>query len=149
RRCLQKDARERLHDASDVRIEVRDALTAPAPAPPPMAIPARPLWQRALPSLLTGLVVAGVAIGIAIWNRPAPAPQPVSRMVITLPAGDHLPPADQRALALSPDGKLLAYVAIHDAIQQLYLRAIDGFDAKVVAGTEGATAPFFSPDSQW
>src|SRR5262249_61281672 len=86
---------------------------------------------------------------IAIWNLRAPAPQPATRTVITLPAGDRLPPAEQRALALSPDGKLLAYVAIHDAVQQLYLRAIDGFEAKAVAGTEGATAPFFSPDSQW
>jgi len=150
RRCLQKDAKKRLRDAADAHIEIEDALSAPAaPVPPPMAIPARSLWQRALPSVLTGLVVAVVAVGIAIWNRPAPAPQPVSRTVITLPAGDRLPPADQRALALSPDGKLLAYVAIHDAVQQLYLRAIDGFEAKAVAGTEGATAPFFSPDSQW
>ena len=135
--------------AADIHIEIEDALSAPAAAPSPMSIPARALWKRALPSVLTGLVVAAVAVGIAIWNRPAPAPQPVSRTVITLPAGDRLPPADQRALALSPDGKLLAYVAIHDAVQQLYLRAIDGFEAKAVAGTEGAIAPFFSPDSQW
>src|SRR5439155_4724451 len=93
RRCLQKDAKKRLRDAADAHIEIEDALSAPAaPVPPPMAIPARSLWQRALTSVLTGLVVAVVAVGIAIWNRPAPAPQPVSRTVITLPAGDRLPP---------------------------------------------------------
>jgi serine/threonine-protein kinase len=150
RRCFQKDAKKRLREAADIHIEIEDALGAPATAGlPSMALPARPLWQRALPSLLTGLVFAAVAVGIAIWNRPAPAPQPVSRTVVTLPAGDRLPPAEQRALALSPDGKLLAYVATHDAVQQLYLRPINGFEAKAVAGTEGATAPFFSPDSQW
>jgi eukaryotic-like serine/threonine-protein kinase len=150
RRCLQKEANKRLRDAADVHIEMEDFLSAPATlAQPPIAITPRPLWRQAMPSVLTGIVVAVVALGIAILNRPAPAPQPVSRMVITLPAGDHLPPAEQRALALSPDGKLLAYVAVHDAVQQLYLRAIDGFEAKAVAGTEGATAPFFSPDSQW
>ena len=30
-----------------------------------------------------------------------------------------------------------------------HLRAIDGLENKVMGGTEGASAPFFSTDSQW
>ncbi len=33
--------------------------------------------------------------------------------------------------------------------QQIYLRAMDSLEAKPVPGTEGAVAPFFSPDGQW
>ncbi len=32
---------------------------------------------------------------------------------------------------------------------QLYLRPLDSNESKPIAGTEGATGPFFSPDGQW
>jgi Tol biopolymer transport system component len=80
--------------------------------------------------------------------KPA-VPLPVTRTVITLPPDQELLLAEQPAMAISPDGKQLAYVAIRSGTAQLFLRAMDGFDARPVPGTEGAYAPFFSPDSQW
>jgi serine/threonine-protein kinase len=147
--CLRKEAKKRFRDAADVRIEIEDALSTPVTPTPSAMVPAGALWQRALS--WTGCLLAGAIIaGLAVWNlRPATTLRPVSRTVVTLPAGDRLLSAEQRALALSPDGKLLAYVAIHNTLQQLYLRAVDNFEAKAIAGTEGATAPFFSPDGQW
>jgi serine/threonine-protein kinase len=53
------------------------------------------------------------------------------------------------ALALSPDGTLLAYAARQGGTQQLYLRAMNSLEAKPIQGTEGAINPFFSPDGQW
>ena len=53
------------------------------------------------------------------------------------------------AVALSPDGTHLAYVARQGGTQQLYLRAMDSLEAKPIPGTEGAVNPFFSPDGQW
>src|SRR5262245_30813016 len=149
RRCLQKDAKKRLRDAADVHIEIEDALSAPAtPALPPIATTAR--WRHALPSVLTGLFVAVIAAGIAIWNRPAPRHGPVSRTVIALSQGQRLAGFDQPAVALSPDGTQLVYVASDGAgTQRLYLRAMDALEAKPVAGTEGASGPFFSPDGRW
>ena len=57
----------------------------------------------------------------------------------------------QPALALSADGSQLAYVATTtgQGVQQIYLRAMNGGDARPIPGTEGATDPFFSPDGQW
>ena len=52
-------------------------------------------------------------------------------------------------LALSPDGRRLVYAARGDDIAQLYLRDLDAFEAKPIAGTEGAQYPFFSPDGEW
>src|SRR5262249_55297740 len=43
----------------------------------------------------------------------------------------------------------LAYGAVRGGVQQLYVRALDNIETKTLAGTEGATYPFFSPDSQW
>jgi serine/threonine-protein kinase len=53
------------------------------------------------------------------------------------------------ALALSPDGATLAYVAQRGAGTQLYLRPMDRDTAFPVPGTEDACCPFFSPDGAW
>ena len=153
RRCLQKEAKKRLRDAADIHIEIEDALSAPATRGlPPMAIPARPIWQRALPwaaCLLAGAVIAG----LTVWNfkpAPAPAPGPVSRTVIALPQGERLAGLDQPAITLSRDGTQLVYVASDSAgAQRLYLRAMDALAGRPITGTEGASGPFFSPDGQW
>jgi serine/threonine-protein kinase len=83
------------------------------------------------------------------------APQPVTRAVINLPPGQQLVAgvssavAVSPAIALSPDGTRLVYVARQAGTQQLYVRAMDGMEATPIPGTDGAVAPFFSPDSQW
>ena len=58
------------------------------------------------------------------------------------------------ALALSPDGSLLAYAAWeygadNSVTSRLYLRGLDQLQAEAMAGTEDAATPFFSPDGQW
>jgi len=54
------------------------------------------------------------------------------------------------ALDLSPDGRFLVYAGMtSDGGTQLYVRALDRFEVLPLAGTEGAYAPFFSPDSRW
>ena len=58
------------------------------------------------------------------------------------------------ALALSPDGSLLAYAAMesgadNSVTSRLYLRGLDQLQAEPMAGTEDGATPFFSPDGQW
>ena len=53
------------------------------------------------------------------------------------------------ALAISPDGNTLAYVAQGANSVQLYVRRLDRLDVVGLPGTEGAYAPFFSPDGEW
>jgi serine/threonine-protein kinase len=50
---------------------------------------------------------------------------------------------------ISPDGQWLVYTVIRDGKTQLLLRSIQEFEGKLIAGTEGGSVPFFSPDSQW
>ena len=52
------------------------------------------------------------------------------------------------AIALSPDGRRLAFVARQGDRQRLYVRALDEDEARPLPGTEGADNPFFSPDGQ-
>src|SRR5262249_55092093 len=55
----------------------------------------------------------------------------------------------QSAVALSPDGKYVAYAVSRGPTQQIFLRAFDQSEARPVPSTEGGDGPFFSPDGQW
>ena len=150
RRCLQKDKTLRLRDAGDAGIEIQEALAAPSVGPTATGPATR--WRQAV-VLGLAVLVAAVVAGLAVWNlKPAapPAPRPVTRFTITLPPGQQLAGLNNGpVVALSPDGTHLAYVASQGGTQQLYLRAMDTQEARPVPGTEGAVAPFFSPDGQW
>ncbi len=67
----------------------------------------------------------------------------VLRLSIVLP-GDS--PVD--SFAVSPDGRLLAYTSMRDGKQLLSVRPLDTLESRILAGTEGATYPFWSPDSR-
>jgi len=152
-RCLQKELRRRLHDVADARIEIEEALAAPADAEPAAAAKSNRLrWPGILVWGVASLLVAGL-INMAVWKlKPSSTspPQPVSRLVINLRPGQQLAGLESGpAVALSPDGTHLAYVARQSGNQQLYLRAMDSDEVKPIPGTEGAVNPFFSPDGQW
>ncbi len=53
------------------------------------------------------------------------------------------------AIALSPDGRTLAFVGRRGTTDQIYVRALDRREAVALAGTDGAYNPFFSPDGRW
>jgi eukaryotic-like serine/threonine-protein kinase len=150
RRCLQKDKTLRMQAAGDARIEIQEVLTSPE-APEGTAVgPTRPGRAWRYGAILAAAVVALIAV--ATWNlmrSPATLPPLVSRLVINLPPGDQLAALDYPAIAISPDGTQLAYVAIHSRIRQIYLRKLDSLEARPLPGTEGANTPFFSPDGGW
>jgi len=54
------------------------------------------------------------------------------------------------AVVLSPDGTRLVFVSRgQDGTPRLFTRRLDQPKAALMPGTEGAYAPFFSPDGQW
>ena len=50
---------------------------------------------------------------------------------------------------MSPDGRYLAFVAGADARYRIWLRPLASQTAAPLAGTEGGTFPFWSPDSRF
>jgi Tol biopolymer transport system component len=155
RRCLQKDMSKRARDAGDARIEIEEALAAPATAELTAAAPTkdvRTLGRRAVVLSVGAMLLVAVA-SLVTWNlkpSPQPTPRAVTRTAINLPPGQQLAGLDNGpAVALSPDGTQLAYVARQGGAQQLYLRAMNSLEATPIPNTEGAFNPFFSPDGQW
>ena len=52
-------------------------------------------------------------------------------------------------VALSPDGRTLVYAAQRGDATALFRRDLATLEPSLVAGTEGGTSPFFSPDGRW
>ena len=153
RRCLRKDLQVRLRDIADARIEIEELLNETAS----VALVSRADLRRHLLSrrrlIATALAAAVAAAAVIAWwmaaRSPTPRPQ-LARVAIPLDPGQHLVTGTSMLLALSPDGTRLAYVAAGaGARSQIFLRGLDRFEATPIAGTEGATAPFFSPDGEW
>jgi serine/threonine-protein kinase len=156
KRCLAKEPDERCQSAKDLTDELKWIVEGGSQGgltPTAATKGTRSLGRRPLILSLGALLLVAILTGLAVWilkPAPAPAPQPVSRTVINLPPGQQLAGLDSGpAVALSPDGAHLAYVARQGGTQQLYLRAIDSLEAKPIPGTEGAINPFFSPDGLW
>jgi serine/threonine protein kinase/Tol biopolymer transport system component len=145
RRCLQKDPRRRLHDIADARLEIEDAITSPVASPAPVPVIAEPrtrLWVARTLLVLAGLALAGLTIPAALYFRAAPQPI-VTRLDVVIP-----PTSNPFSFALSPDGRQLAFVATVEGGPRLWLRPLDQVTAQPLAGTEGASYPFWAPDSR-
>jgi serine/threonine protein kinase len=154
KRCLAKETDERWQSANDLTNELKwiaeGGSQAGVLAPTATAKGIRMFGRRPLILSLGALILGAAVTGLTVWNlRPSPL-QPVTRTVINLPPGQQLAGLDSGlAVALSPDGTHLAYVARQGGTQQIYLRALDSLEARPIPGTEGAINPFFSPDGQW
>ncbi|HUF24269.1 MAG TPA: protein kinase [Vicinamibacterales bacterium] len=157
RRCLEKDPRRRLHDIADARIEIEEALApdrsgssaaSAAPSRRPAVARERLAWIAAA----TATLAAVVALILLAGNRtPPPLESGVAvRSSVVLPTDVRLLAAEDPSarLAISPDAKRLAIVAsADDGEPRLYVRSMDGMVPQPLAGTEGASHPFWSPDS--
>jgi len=102
-------------------------------------------------ALLCTLLLAALTWGTA--HAPRPEAPLAARFEVTPADGTSFALVDRRtpAIDVSPDGRALAWSACDNASGAcaLYVRPVDRFDASRLAGTEGAIAPFFSPDGRW
>ncbi|MFC1604445.1 protein kinase [Planctomycetota bacterium] len=162
RRCLEKNARQRLQHIGDAVIEINETLNVPAIAPPlGTSIAERSRserWKSRAIYCVAGLIIGAIVVGIALRSSAPPPEQglhPTQRSVISLPEGQTLALSRstplgiaQPAVALSPDGLRVVYVADIDGTTQLFERLMNQFEVKPIPATEGAFAPFFSRDGQ-
>ena len=71
RRCLQKDKRQRFHDAADVRIEIEDAIAAPKDSGDTQAAPVLRRKFRLLLMVAAALVIVAAAMALGWWRSSA------------------------------------------------------------------------------
>jgi len=149
RGCLAKDPAERVQSAHDIAMELRwiaSLRAAPAEAAPAAAAaPNRARWLVAV----VAAIVLGALAGYLLHRAAAPAasirtainPPPDTRFRLTSDLAG--PPV------LSPDGAYLAFSAIgSDGKTNLWVRAMNASEARVLPDTNDALFPFWSPDSR-
>ena len=149
-RCLATDPEDRWQSVADVGRELEWAGRKVTHDAATRAAGSR---SKGTLAIVAGLcLLAGIAGGAMIWKTLSSASAPSStgaliRSVIPLPAGQRL--ESSSPLALSPDGTLLAFVAVNDeGTRQLYLRPMASSEAQAIPGTAGAMHPFFSPEGR-
>ncbi|HYE86134.1 MAG TPA: protein kinase, partial [Vicinamibacterales bacterium] len=146
-RCLDKDRKTRIGDISVARFVLSDASVS-AQAPPA---------ERRI-AVLFAATIAALAIGAtAGWlmaRRPAAAPSAMTHLQMGVAPANHLVTSNSNrpartAFAISPDGRSIVFAGRVGPTSKLYRRPLDAAMATAIDGTDGAIAPFFSPDGNW
>jgi hypothetical protein len=157
RACLQKNPKQRMDSAQSVRLALDGAFELPSAAATP-AVPTVVSHRRervAWAAALGAVSLAALALAAFAYLSPAPADVHPTRFFVSPPDGWRVTtvmpggiPAG--ALAVSPDGSRIAFLA--NAVtgrSRLWVRALDTLTAQELPGTDGANAPFWSPDNRF
>jgi len=144
RTCLAKDPEERVQTAHDVKLQLQWIAEGGSQAGEAGRIPAgRGRWHYAGWLVAAAFFVLMTATGVAWWRasnlRP---PRMYFQTSVPFAAND---------LALSPDGHTLALVAYSAQANNyvLWTHQVGGRQTNSLAGTQGASYPFWSPDGQF
>ena len=152
RRCLEKKPERRFQSTADLgfALESLSAPTSSSGTNMTTAVSAigtdtdRSPWKARIPWIVAG-VLALILISFGAWAllRPAPAPPPFVSLDVAAPAGW----TTNVTSSLSPDGSRLAFTAEQEKDKpHLWLRILASGESQMVADSEGAVAPFWSPD---
>ncbi len=144
-RCVAKLPEERWQTAKDLLEELKwvgeSRSQQVGPSMRPVGAGERVKWSAAL-LMIALLAIALAALAMVHFREKVPEPAEM-RVDITTP-----PTSASSEFALSPDGKSIVFVASGDGPRRLWLRRLNQPTAQPVPGTEGASAPFWSPDSR-
>ena len=164
-KCLAKDREDRTGSALEIARELRtlaDKLRSgrstilktavqphlgsevARPAAPDGSAAAEGVLKRKLRiawALAAGCLAIAFAAVALLFLSEAPVERPVSRWSFS---SSELDTAGQ-AVAISPNGKHIVFVAGQE--EKLWVRDLDRLELRELAGTDGATGPFWSPDS--
>ena len=139
RRCLDKDERRRLRDIGDAMAWVEPEGATTAPTAPSRSRLGMAGWIAAV----AVLAVISAALGFVHFREKPPLVYP-TRFQIPLPEKG----AFGNYLALSPDGHKVAFPTA-GADGGLWVRDLNSLELRLLPGTQGAVAPFWSPDSRF
>jgi len=143
RRCLAKDPADRWQSVRDLKIAIEWST-------PSEARQTRTPANRSV-RWIAAAGIAAAALLAAFVYRPGPPAAETSRFTIAPPTGaavDRAMEYTMLPLAVSPDGRHLAFTGFYEGSLWLWVRPLASEQAVRLDNTRGAAMPFWSPDSQ-
>jgi serine/threonine protein kinase len=147
-RCLAKDPDERWQSTYDLKAELQWIAEGAAQPRAASGLPKSGTRMRERLAWLVAAVGVVAAVVLAALNFSSATRDVPPVLKLSVPR----PPAAASILvtALSPDGQSIVYATGEDVHPgQLWIRRLDSLAMHALPGTEGATSPFWSPDSHF
>jgi eukaryotic-like serine/threonine-protein kinase len=152
RRCLAKEPEKRWQSAADLAGELQWIAEAGSQTAVPFPVVSRRSAREGIAwaaAATAGLLAVFFGIG---YLRHPPSEARTVRAFILSPEKAKFAPVgiEGGPVTISPDGRHLAFAAKDESGKQLlWIRPLDSVAAQPLSGTEGASYPFWSPDSRF
>jgi hypothetical protein len=150
-RCLERAPRQRLQWIGDARIELESMGDEEVRLASDVVDVTHTVKQPKLPWIVAA---AAAAVALAVVGWMGIGKEPVGRAVVGIvapPEGHDFNFVNQYSgsVSVSPDGRWITFSAADEKQNtNLWLRPVGGMQPKIIAGTEGGSFPFWSPDSR-
>ena len=139
--CLVKDRRHRVADISTALFVLEKTSTLAPPVGTVLVAPA-PVPRRSAAWMLSAAAGAATLVAIAALIRSSGGPRveaPVIRLEVATPSS-----ISPQTLALSRDGRQLAFVANDRGVSRIWVRGLEQSAARPIVGSDGGNFPFWS-----
>ncbi|MDP9193254.1 MAG: protein kinase [Acidobacteriota bacterium] len=141
--AMAKKPEDRWQSARDIAFLLQSPAIAGGPARPVVAR-RRGMWVAVAAGLLCGALLT---TGVLLRRNSGVTSGAKIRSILDVPADNILEIFG--AIALSPDGRSIAFLAIHDKKTLLHVQRLDGTNHEIVPASEQPHFPFWSPDSRY
>jgi Tol biopolymer transport system component/tRNA A-37 threonylcarbamoyl transferase component Bud32 len=151
RRCLERSAKNRLHDIADARIVIDEVIAGRSDDGAETSGRAAARGSRWVSAIAVTLLIIGAASVLggvfASWRGTTPA-DPL-RLSFSMTGAQELLTGSNAILAFSPDGTSLVFAGRMNGRRHLFRRNLNGREPTPIPGTDDGEAAFFSPDGRW
>jgi Tol biopolymer transport system component len=155
RRCLEKDARQRLRDMGDARLELDEAERLRTATIRPRTVARIFDRRRALLTSTAALLALAIGLGAWWWSSKSREASHAARRPPTGGAGARnltritFSPGLQTGATWSPEGQAVAFASDHAGNFDIWVQPVSGGDARQLTWSPAAdTEPAWSPDGR-
>jgi eukaryotic-like serine/threonine-protein kinase len=142
RHCLEKNSGNRFQSARDLGFALGALSGTDSSASIAKVVTSPSRWWI----MAAGATLAVAILALVIYQSRQPPREPAERAEFSIPLE-----TEAGHLAISPDGRMLVFVSPDEAsgANVLHIQRVGSSKVTVLAGTEGATYPFWSPDDNY
>ena len=147
RHCLEKSPDERFQSARDLAFALESLSGSSTSVQTPLTMEKLRV-RKHLPWIAAGLLLLTTIVFVVFFVRRDTTQANAVRFLVYPPNKGRFPWGSGMPSAISPDGQWLALTVLTEGRTQLFVRSLNSSVPQLLAGTEDAQNPFWSPDSR-